>query len=266
MAVGEYILYNDSNLAEYVELYSTNGYAVQSTNFASMPERIITTEKCPGDSDPFEFDAGWDARIINMTIIVLADSRTEMTTKLHTLKKILLNSKVRIYHVPTSKYVKVSPSKINIPETKDYRTRLVTISLDFVATVPWQLDNNIMTGTYSNIASSPYTIVHNNSGDIAVYPSLTVVNSSCSDIVSFKVTQIADGNEFSYTGTIAANSTLYIDNAQKIVETDNVNTIQYTEGNEWIKFYPGSNSITLEAVASSGFNYDFMFSYVPRFV
>lgn len=263
--IGEYILYDDSDISSYISLDSTQGYAVQSTNFESMPTKLLDTSKCPGNSDSFYFDSGYDAKVVNITIKVLALSLSDMKDKLHTLKKFLLKDWIRIYSKTSEKYIRVKYSGSDIPEDVAYRGRLITISLDFIAPMPFLLDNNLQSYIEDDISSSLYSINIYNSGDMEVYPLFTITNSSTGDIVGFNFTNLSNDTNLQFTGTIEPLSILTIDNSTRSIDIDGQDAIEYLEGNGWIMLSEGSNNITITS-STSGEEYIFNYQFRPRYI
>jgi len=262
--VGEIVLIDDSNTDDYLELYSTSGYAVQSHNLESLPERVVSAEKSPGDSDSAWFDAGWSHKVVNLVVVVLASSRSDMKAKFRTLKRFLLKDWIRIYQTSNDRYLRVKPTNIDMPETTEARSLKATLSMEFLAPMPWQLPNNSVVQSFTAVTTSPLPIVFDNPGDIHSYPVITIENPSSGDLSNLSITDVNTGDFFTFTGTIPAGSTLVIDSLTRTVELDDEDYIGFVEGNEWMKVESGGNSYTVEFTSSGDMNLDF--EYTPRYV
>lgn len=249
-------------------------------NFASVVPRTVRLPGLSGGFDQFGSDvAPHEIGMVSIQYVLTAPTRGEMQAKRDTVKSLTSLGVRRLYMQPgdqTERWCEARVNNINMAQQIDGFTDLhQPVTIDFQVADPYWLQQgteswswgdgtlwggNVWGGTATpqSLTGTSNTFTENVSGVHITFPRMTLQVPSGASCSNPRIQRIVDGqvqDEVSYTGTLAAGSTLEINCRRLSVTLNNVNAYSAAfawRRPSWFRLTPGNNSIRVLFGAVTG--------------
>jgi len=187
-------------------------------------------------------DDKYGVRVVVMRGIISGETDAEFRTAWENLKTWLAKSDLKLYFNSDSRFVNVKKIRsISEPYRDGLFFRYAEIMFECLCLDPFIYEAT-ETQVQENITGSPQAINVTNSGNVEVFPEITIVPSADNFDLTLKNTS-DDNRLFRYQDTFFENGdTLVVDCKIGTVQRNSVNTIHNFTGS-FLRLLPGANSL-----------------------